>query len=190
MTYSNDYWVWSEPQLTINDIKEANQLIREEHAGYEEKSLGAYDEDGKPLKCITPKTIFLGTIAKLPILYNLIQQGLFTCNYKFGYSTFGLNPHDTLLLNEYSAERKESYGSHHDTSQSDIYDLKMTLLINLSEEEYEGGDFIVNSNNLGERFKKPGSMILFRSHLLHEVTPMIKGNRKTLAHFIGGPKFL
>ena len=36
------------------------------------------------------------------------------------------------------------YGEHDDTSRSWTYDTKMTFLLNLSEEPYEGGDFIID----------------------------------------------
>ena len=54
----------------------------------------------------------------------------------------------------------------------------MTMLINLSEGEYEGGDLIVNKKVAD--FRKPGSAILFKSHLIHEVTPVTKGEREIL----------
>ena len=64
----------------------------------------------------------------------------------------------------------------------------MTLLINLSEEVYVGGELIVNKI-AAENFRAPGSVILFKSHLWHEVTPVTVGERITLAYFINGPKF-
>ena len=63
----------------------------------------------------------------------------------------------------------------------------MTLLINLSESEYEGGDFIVD-NQTQHFFREPGTAILFKSSLKHQVTPVTKGKRNSLAYFINGPK--
>ena len=40
----------------------------------------------------------------------------------------------------YSSDIKGHYGAHTDASMSDIFETKMTLLINLSEGVYEGGD--------------------------------------------------
>ena len=63
----------------------------------------------------------------------------------------------------------------------------MTFLLNLSPDEYEGGDLIVDKRLTN--FRKPGSVILFKSNLMHEVTPVTKGERITLTYFINGPKF-
>ena len=59
----------------------------------------------------------------------------------------------------------------------------MAVLINLSE----GGDLIVNKEDT--TFRMPGTIIAFKSHLPHEVTPVTKGERITLTYFINGPKF-
>ena len=64
----------------------------------------------------------------------------------------------------------------------------MTFLINLSEEPYEGGDFIINGQTQ-DFFREPGTAIMFKSHLRHEVTPVTKGNRISLTYFIHGPRF-
>ena len=40
-----------------------------------------------------------------------------------------------------------------------------------------------------DKFKEPGSMVLFHGFVNHEVTPVTKGIRKTIAIFIGGPKW-
>ena len=101
--------------------------------------------------------------------------------------TFPLNRYDSLLYNVYSSDIQGHYGEHDDSSDSLLFDSKMTLLINLSEGEYEGGDLIVNK--LVTDFRKPGSVILFKSYLRHEVTPVTKGERITLTYFINGPKF-
>jgi PKHD-type hydroxylase len=46
-----------------------------------------------------------------------------------------------------------------------------------------GKEFIV------PEIKKSGNMIIFPSFFLHKVTPVIKGDRKTLTAWIAGPKF-
>ena len=36
---------------------------------------------------------------------------------------------------------------------------------------------------------KPGSALMFKSHILHKVTPVTKGERRTLTIFLKGPAF-
>ena len=64
---------------------------------------------------------------------------------------------------------------------------KLSMTIQLSDpSEYEGGDLIVNDKLIN--FKTPGQAILFRSNLIHEVTPVTKGDRISLSYFIHGPR--
>ena len=43
-------------------------------------------------------------------------------------------------------------------------------------------------NKMNTNFRTPGTVIAFKSYLLHEVTPVTKGERITLTYFIRGPK--
>ena len=66
-------------------------------------------------------------------------------------------------------------------------------MINLSEEYYEGGDFILfHGGKFKEisEFSSPGSSIMFKSGLPHKVTPVTKGIRKTISLWLTGPKFI
>ena len=108
----------------------------------------------------------------------------------FGYNIY----YEKHIMNHntYSYENKGKYNYHIDaTFFNPASDIKLTAILNLSTEEYEGGDFYIN---IGEEFivpeiKKPGNLIIFPSYLLHKVTPVTKGNRKTLTAWIAGPKF-
>ena len=39
-------------------------------------------------------------------------------------------------------------------------------------------------------YDKPGSMIMFKSHMNHKVSPVTSGERISLAGFLKGPKFI
>ena len=72
------------------------------------------------------------------------------------------------------------------------YDIKFTVLINVSEEKYSGGKFKLMHGGKPEHVKEldePGNMIMFRSYTLHKVEPVTKGERKTLTLFLTGPNF-
>ena len=185
MSYINEWWSWNEPQLSLTEIKEANEHINNHYFGKEDRQQGAQDYKGNFLKNIEPKELYLKDLTE-PV-FNVVQQSVKTCHTEFGYVTFPTNIFDVLLYNVYSSKIKGHYGAHIDASRSDMYDVKMTLLINLSETDYEGGDLIIN--NKVTDFRRPGSVIMFNSYLLHEVTPVTKGERISLAYFIQGPKF-
>ena len=50
-------------------------------------------------------------------------------------------------------------------------------------------DFFMK-NVMDVLFINPGSAILFKSYLHHKVTPVTKGERKSLTYFMEGPAFI
>ena len=74
---------------------------------------------------------------------------------------------------------------------SPYVDIKFTLIINLSEKPFEGGDLslqITNEIKVPE-LKERGSMIFLKSHSRHRVAPVTKGERRNLVLFLKGPNF-
>ena len=69
--------------------------------------------------------------------------------------------------------------------------IKLTALLNLSEEKYEGGElFLFRANELiCNEFNTPGSAIIFPSFINHKVNKILSGRRHTLAIWFSGPKF-
>ena len=180
-----DFWLYTKPFLEPDTIKDINKTINDRYYQVEDKNAGARDRDGKYLKNIEPKHIYLKDLPAT--LLDVLHMGFKICHYNFGLTTFPLNRWDSLLYNVYSSDVQGHYGEHSDMSKTLLFDSKMTVLINLSEGEYEGGDLIVNKENT--TFRMPGTVIAFKSHLPHEVTPVTKGERITLTYFINGPKF-
>lgn len=70
-------------------------------------------------------------------------------------------------------------------------DMKLTAILNVSQEEYLGGDFEIF---LGQDVKVPqlhetGTMIIFPSHLYHRVGRMIRGRRISISCWFTGPNW-
>ena len=68
---------------------------------------------------------------------------------------------------------------------------KFSVIIQLSnEEEYSGGDIeLMFSRNPIKMSKKMGSLIIFPSYVLHRITEVTHGTRRSLLCLIGGPQF-
>ena len=180
-----DWWSFPEPMIDTKQIQILNETISKNYESEENPVAGATDKDGNYLKNIKPKVIKL---KYLPDFYNdVLSMAIRICHYNFGLVSFPPNIWDMLLYNVYSGDVKGKYGEHIDSSRDWTFDTKLTFLLNLSPDEYEGGDLVVNKTITD--FRKPGSAILFKSHLIHEVTPVTKGERITLTYFINGPKF-
>lgn len=88
-------------------------------------------------------------------------------------------------MGHYSGEEKGFYIPHTDTQgEGDTMSYrKISIVVVLSDPtEYEGGDLVFP--NLKKTFRlKRGSAILFRSSLLHGVTPVTSGDRYVLISF-------
>lgn len=64
--------------------------------------------------------------------------------------------------------------------------LSMTLLLN---DDFEGGDFEVNLSKPEKVNVRKGRAIFFPSFVLHRVTPVTKGTRKSLVIWVEGPRW-
>jgi PKHD-type hydroxylase len=108
----------------------------------------------------------------------------------FGFDLFETSDYEILHYNKYSSESSSEYGWHKDGCKNESHDVKLTALINLSE-EYQGGKFELFLNGPLEisEFQKTGSFLLFPSWTTHRVTPVTGGTRMTLSQFYTGPNF-
>ena len=68
---------------------------------------------------------------------------------------------------------------------------KISISVQLSDEsEYEGGELLLKTGqNTINVPKTKGCVVLFPSYILHKVTPVVKGVRRSLVIWISGPSF-
>ena len=68
---------------------------------------------------------------------------------------------------------------------------KLSMVVQLSNpDEYEGGELqIFSKNEPTDVFKAKGNVVAFPSYMLHRVTPVTKGVRRSLVVWITGPSF-
>lgn len=125
-------------------------------------------------------------------LEDLFQRIYSVNNHNFGYSLYQNTIYDLMNYNIYDAKDKAEYDWHKDVSLKEFSDMKFTLLINLSEKKYEGGEFCLLETStpyIVKEFSEPGDVLLFKSEILHKVNPIKKGERISLAYFFEGPRF-
>ena len=110
-------------------------------------------------------------------------------NTHYGFDLFQLTANKILNYNSYNVG--EEYSWHIDADmKSPIRDVKLTCLLNLSEEKYDGGDlYLFNHKEVKVENFEPGSAVVFPSFLNHRVSEILKGSRNTLAIWMWGPKF-
>ena len=108
----------------------------------------------------------------------------------FGFDLYDFTEYDTVNFNQYDSSEQGEYGWHTDFPLSLFHQLKLTILVNLSTEPYEGGDFeiFLNGPIPVPDFKEPGGVLIFPSYISHRVTPVTKGSRASMALFASGPR--
>ena len=106
--------------------------------------------------------------------------------FRFNLTGFG----EKLQLTHYNESDQGMYTWHQDFGSAGTC-RKLSLVLQLSEpNEYEGGELqLLNSKTPICIEKKRGLITVFPSWTLHQVTPVIKGNRQTLVTWVSGPPF-
>ena len=166
------------PCFTHEQVKEINKEIDKNITGKEDSSEAAQNVskigDFFTLKCIS--------------LMEWLHPWLYECqliNAKiFGYDIYWNFPVETLTYNVYGESGE--YDWHIDANVESLYDMKLTCLLNLSEETYEGGEFYTISSNEEKKFTT-GMGLIINSLIAHKVTPVTKGERITLTYWAHGP---
>jgi len=185
----NDYWCWNN-FFNEEDIKKFNLKIKKNIIEKEKPEKAASGPKNKILKKVDTHIVNLSSVIEFikPVLESVRYANDKNFQYKLHYNS---ELHDTGNYNIYSSKNKSEYKWHTDACLDMRYDMKFTVLINLSEKKYTGGEFkIFNQITYTvENFKNPGSVLMFKSHLNHCVTPILSGERKTFTMFIYGPKW-
>ena len=165
-----------------DQIKEINNIIKLNFIK------GNDDYAKKSVKTSNVKFVNYGKIQKY---IDPFVEFCFTANNNyFGFDLHPLTSLKTLNYNIYS--EGSEYSWHIDAVPSDpVRDIKLTALLNLSEEAYEGGELVLFRANeiICKEFNKPGCAVIFPSFINHKVNKIISGSRYTLAIWMSGPKF-
>lgn len=102
---------------------------------------------------------------------------------------FDLEKIEKLQFTYYKSEENGFYDKHVDPLQWNLpHNRKLSLVVQLSDpEDYEGGDLIFHYSKDPEIIKKEmGMTVFFPSSLLHEVSPVTKGDRYSLVAWVHG----
>ena len=179
-----EYWVW--PKVINKDqIKEINSICEKHYIP------NCYDNPAEN----TVKTANVKAVAwkyLKPVLSNIMEIWIERNREIFGYSLFPIQNKQFLNINTYDFSNQEEYDWHLDVTRDHVTDIKLTGIINISDESYEGGEFSIFLNgftNIPE-IREPGTILLLGHKVLHKVSPVTKGKRKTISYWFRGPKFI
>lgn len=183
-----NYWSWNH-LLNAKEIKNINKFIESNYDFFERDEDKATNNFNVIKKNSTVKIIYFKKIKHL--IEEIVEKCVNVSRNNFGYDVFYPSNIDTCNLNIYSCKNQGKYDWHTDETNNPLIDIKMTILINLSLKEYKGGSFYIFKGNEMEvkELNNPGDVVMFKSYVNHKVTPVIKGERRTLALFLCGPAF-
>jgi PKHD-type hydroxylase len=106
----------------------------------------------------------------------------------FGFDLFGF--HEDLQYTVYDGAGTR-YGWHRDKGATTQSPRKLSLVLQLSNpDEYDGGDLqlFLEEDPLTAR-KEKGIVYAFPSYVMHQVTPVTRGVRRSLVVWLVGPRF-
>lgn len=101
---------------------------------------------------------------------------------------------DNIQYTEYHATQNGHYGWHQDVGSGEMSKRKISVTIQLSDpSEYKGGDLQYfqggNPEDSINVYKKKGYVFVFPSYMMHRVTPVTRGIRKSLVLWVGGEHY-
>jgi PKHD-type hydroxylase len=123
-------------------------------------------------------------------IFRRITGAILTLNNSF--FKYDLNEIQNIQFTSYTSDDHSGfYGKHIDTSYNGPGPRKLSISIQLSDpDSYEGGDLLLHNGPEPTVCKRDlGSLNMFPSWTLHEVTPVTKGTRYSLVVWIAGPRF-
>jgi PKHD-type hydroxylase len=123
-------------------------------------------------------------------LFQIIEDAVYEFNKHFMMRLTHI--HD-LQKTEYRATSGGHFGPHIDDAWGVLKPhgrRKLSICVQMSEpDEYDGGELRLYPQGLAPVMmpKTRGMAVVFRSHIIHEVTPVTRGVRKSLVIWVSGP---
>ena len=120
---------------------------------------------------------------------NLLWEYILKVNNK----SFKINVENNseVQFTEYCSEDNGHYDWHQDIGPGELSIRKVSVTIQLSDSnDYEGGDLeLLRGATPEQTIRGKGVAVLFPSYMLHRVTPITRGTRRSLVLWLGGSHF-
>lgn len=110
----------------------------------------------------------------------------------FGFDLF-TKQYNLFHLNTYEGKDNHNYDLHIDAVTGSPKDMKLTVIINLTQGDYTGGEFtfppLGYEGSIQEFDRSTGCMLVFPSFIAHKVNSVTSGKRTTLVTWFEGPNW-
>lgn len=99
---------------------------------------------------------------------------------------------EQIQYTTYNSSEKGHYGAHQDVGAGNASLRKLSITVQISSpDDYEGGDLqIMQGNEAWDNTPRGlGTAVLFPSYMMHRVTPVTSGTRRSLVLWVGGTHY-
>ena len=182
--------------------EQCEQIIRVGQSQEQKKAqvgIDTVDSQGKKIKPdlgVTDDKKRITTISWLPFgspdtqpIYAKINEWIMSINNNhFGFE--GIQITENAQYTEYPTGAFYEWHTDSEVNMRNmppVRKISMTLLLS-DEKDFEGGDLELIDDKSRPKMKQ-GHALFFASFIRHRVTPVTKGNRKSLVMWFGGPSF-
>lgn len=128
------------------------------------------------------------TTPELEWVYRRLTDGVMMLNQNFW--NFDIEYIEVLQYTTYR-EEGDHYAQHMDMAYAGIHNRKLSFSLQLDDpNNYEGSDLeIVVGADAVKTKREQGTLIVFPSYQMHQVTPILSGERNSLVGWVCGPAF-
>ena len=177
-----DFWWWT-ALLSTEEIVEINTVCEK----YKDTSIS---EEAKKSVVKTAKVELIEWRYLQSNLESIYETWMMANRDTFGYNLYPVMNNEIWNYNIYNSINNGEYDFHTDVDYKRTSDIKLTGIVNISDEPYEGGEFIAFYNGGFKEvpeISQPGASLLMKQGIVHKVNPVTKGIRKTLSYWFMGP---
>lgn len=120
-------------------------------------------------------------------IYERLGNLLNEANEVWGFDLVGFG--ESIQYTEYHSEVEGTYDWHIDVGHGMLSTRKISIVVQLDDpSSYDGGDFMIKRGSGEEVFPKiKGAVMMFPSFLLHRVSPVTRGLRRSAVLWATGP---
>jgi PKHD-type hydroxylase len=123
-------------------------------------------------------------------LYDKLMNMAIEANRIWGFDL--VSAPEEIQYTEYYSTKSGHYGWHQDIGPGLLSLRKISITVQLSEsDEYEGGDLEINGGEGSTQVAPRGAgvVFIFPSYMMHRVTPVTKGTRRSFVLWLGGAHY-
>ena len=181
-----EFYAWYDNIFTNEELDIIEQLVKDSDLMIGEIS----GENQKDLSIRNSNIVFLdSSVESNKWIFERFTGLVKHANERF--FKFELNRIESLQYTVYN--KGQFYGAHMDMGYRNPNNAirKLSFTMQLTDpSEYEGGELLVTHGSKPDVARKNrGSITFFPSYIMHEVTPVTKGIRKSLVAWIVGPDY-